>query len=139
MPSAMQVELVSPERVLFSGEATMVVTRTLGGGDIAFQPGHAPLLAALTESHTRIYLVDGTVQDIAVHGGFVEVSNNKVSILSDVAEMSADIDVERARQAKEQAEAHIASEHNGDAEATLRRAHARLAAAGGLSGGASHH
>ena len=45
----MQVELVSPERVLFSGEATMVILRTLGGGDIAFLPGHAPFLGALTE------------------------------------------------------------------------------------------
>jgi F-type H+-transporting ATPase subunit epsilon len=139
MPNTMEVELVSPERVLFSGEATMVVTRTLGGGDIAFQPGHAPFLAALTESHTRIYLEDGTVQDVAVHGGFVEVSNNKVSILSDVAELSADIDVERARRAIEQAEQHIEAEHNGDAEASLRRAHARLAASGGLDGSTSHH
>jgi len=139
MPATMQVELVSPERVLFSGEATMVATRTLGGGEIAFQPGHAPFLAALTESHTRIYLEDGTVQDIAVHGGFVEVSNNKVSILSDVAELSADIDIERARRAVEQAEKHAELEHNGDAEAALRRAHARLSAAGGLDGTGSHH
>ena len=139
MPSTMQVELVSPERVLFSGEATMVATRTLGGGEIAFQPGHAPFLAALSESHTRIYLVDGTVQDVAVHGGFVEVSNNKVSILSDVAELSADIDVERVRKAIEQAEKHTELEHNGEAEASLRRAHARLAAAGGLDGTANHH
>ncbi len=137
--STMQVELVSPERVLFSGEATMVVTRTLGGGDVAFQPGHAPFLAALTESHTRIYMADGTVQDVAVHGGFVEVSNNKVSILSDVAELSADIDVARVRRAIERAERHTQVEHDGDAEAALRRAHARLAAAGGLDGSASHH
>ena len=49
------VELVSPEQVLFAGEATMVIARTLGGGDIAFLPGHAPFLGALTENHTRIY------------------------------------------------------------------------------------
>jgi F-type H+-transporting ATPase subunit epsilon len=134
----MQVELVSPERVLFSGEATMVVTRTLDG-DVAFQPNHAPFLGALTESHTRIYLEDGTVQDVAVHGGFVQVANNKVSILSDVAELSADIDRERARRVVEQTEHHAEVEHNGDAEGRLRRAHARLSASGGLDGGASHH
>ena len=81
MASTLRVELVSPEKVLFSGEATMVVTRTLGGGDIAFMAGHAPFLAALTESHTRIYLADGAVQDVAVQGGFVQVANNTVSIL----------------------------------------------------------
>ena len=83
----MTVEVVSPERVLFSGEATMVITRTLGGGEIAFLPGHAPFLGALAENHTRVFLVDGSTVDIAVHGGFVEVSNNKVSILSDAAEL----------------------------------------------------
>jgi F-type H+-transporting ATPase subunit epsilon len=133
--ATMHVEVVSPERVLFSGEATMVVTRTLGGGEIAFQPGHAPFLAALTENHTRIYLADGGRQDVAVHGGFVEVSHNNVSLLCDVAELAADIDVDRARRAKDAAEQSLSQA--GDtalddtaAEAALRRAHARLAAAG---------
>ena len=52
MSATMSVEVVSPEAVLYSGEATMVITRTLGGGEIAFQPGHAAFLGALTESHT---------------------------------------------------------------------------------------
>jgi F-type H+-transporting ATPase subunit epsilon len=77
MAAAMQVELVSPEKVLFSGEATQVITRILGSGEIAFLPGHAPFLGALTENHTRITLVDGTVLDIAVHGGFVQVSDGR--------------------------------------------------------------
>jgi len=135
----MQVELVSPERVLFSGEATMVITRTLGGGDIAFMPGHAPFLAALTENHTRIFLSDGSVQDVAVHGGFVQVAHNKVSILSDIAELGEQIDMTRATRAREQAEAALAHEHETEAEAALRRAHARIAAAGGVvsAGGAA--
>jgi F-type H+-transporting ATPase subunit epsilon len=132
----MTVELVSPERVLFSGEATMVVTRTLGGGDIAFQPGHAAFLAALVESHTRIYLADGSVQDVAVHGGFVQVADNKVSILSDLAELGPQIDVTRAIRARERAEAALAREHDAEIEASLRRAHARIAAAGGINGAA---
>ena len=93
MSATMSVEVVSPEAVLYSGEATMVITRTLGGGEIAFQPGHAAFLGALTESHTRVFLADGSTEDIAVHGGFVEVSNNKVSILSDTAEIASQIDV----------------------------------------------
>jgi len=129
----MRVEVVSPERVLFSGEATMVLTRTLDG-DIAFQANHAPFLGALSECHTKIYLPDGGVQDVAVHGGFVEVSNNTVSILSDVAELSQDIDVERARRARERAEATASHEHDAEVEGALRRAHARLNATGGVDG-----
>jgi F-type H+-transporting ATPase subunit epsilon len=130
MPDTMQVEVVSPERVLFSGEATMVITRTLGGGEIAFLPGHAPFLAALTENHTRVNLNDGVTIDVAVHGGFVEVSNNKVSILSDVAELGDAIDVDRALAARERAQEMIRRGEDGGAEAALRRAEARLAATG---------
>ncbi|MEL6894338.1 MAG: ATP synthase F1 subunit epsilon [Actinomycetota bacterium] len=134
MADAMTVDIVSPEKVLFSGEANMVITRTLGGGEIAFQAGHAPFLGALVENHTRIFLTDGKIQDVAVHRGFVEVSGNTVSILSDVAELAEDIDVERAKTAldrhertlrDEQVEAKIA-----DAVAGKARAQARLTATG---------
>ncbi len=75
--------------MLYSGEATMVITRTLEGGEVAFQAGHQAFLGALVENHTRVFQTDGTVQDIAVHRGFVEVHGNptRVSILSDTAEM----------------------------------------------------
>ena len=82
MAATMDVEVVSPKRVLFSGEATMVILRTLGGGDIAFLPGHAPFLGALTEWSGQLHLADGTVKHLAIHNGFVEVSNNTVSILA---------------------------------------------------------
>ena len=134
MSAAMQVELVSPEKIIFSGEAVQVVTRTLGGGEIAFLPGHAPFLGALIESHTRISLADGSVVDVAVHGGFVQVSGDTVSILSDGAELGADIDRERAMRAKEAAEEHLRREHDAEAVSALGRAHARLAASGGLAG-----
>lgn len=130
MAEPMTVEVVSPESILFSGQATMVITRTLGGGEIAFQAGHAPFLAALTENHTRVFLTDGATEDIAVHGGFVEVAANKVSILSDAAELASQIDVERARAAKERAEATLRHTHDAEALAALSRANARLAAAG---------
>ena len=130
---ALRVELVSPERVLFSGEAKQVITRTLDGGEIAFLPGHIAFLGALTECHTRIYLSDGKVQDVAVHGGFVEVAPDHVTILSDSAELAEAIDVKRARAALERAEAAIRGEHDATVESALRRAHARLSAAGGLT------
>ncbi len=125
----MTVEVVSPEQILYSGEATMVITRTLSG-EIAFLPGHAAFVGALNENHTRVYLADGSIEEIAVHGGFVEVSNNKVSILSDSAELGSKIDVERARAAKERAELRLRHEHDAEAISSLSRANARLNAAG---------
>jgi F-type H+-transporting ATPase subunit epsilon len=134
--ATMQVELVSPEKVVFSGEATQVITRTLGGGEIAFLPGHAPFLGALTENHTRITLADGSNLDVAVHGGFVQVGNNKVSILSDIAELGDQIDRGRAMAAAERAEAALRVEHDEEVAAALSRAHARLNASGGLNASA---
>jgi F-type H+-transporting ATPase subunit epsilon len=90
-------------------------------------------LGALVENHTRIYLSDGTVQDLAVHGGFVDVAPDHVTILSDSAELAADINIERARTALQRAEDAMRGEHDATVESALRRAHARLAAAGGVS------
>lgn len=130
----MRVELVSPERVLFSGDATQVITRTLEGGEVAFLPGHAAFLGALTENHTRIYLSDGKIQNVAVHLGFVEVGADHVTILSDAAELEEDIDVARAQAARARAEEQLRKEHSTEVEADLRRAHARIAATGGVPG-----
>jgi F-type H+-transporting ATPase subunit epsilon len=126
----LQVELVSPERVLFSGEASMVTARTLGGGDIAFLTGHTPFIGALAVDQVVIRLVDGTDEVAAVHGGFVSVNEDRVKILSDLAELKTHIDVERARRAAEAAEQSLRSEDDAEVEAALRRAHARLKAAG---------
>ena len=128
---ALVAQLVSPERVLYEGEADMVVCRT-SDGEIAFLPGHVPFVGSLGIAKVRILLPDKGEVAAAVHGGFVEVSHNKVSILSDVAELSHQIDVGRARAAKERAEAAVAQEHDAECEAALRRAHARLAATGSL-------
>jgi F-type H+-transporting ATPase subunit epsilon len=126
----LHVELVSPERTLFEGEATMVRARTVGGGDIAFLAGHSPFVGALATWTLEIALVDGSTEMAAVHGGFIEVSNDQVKILSNLAELSGSIDVDRARRAKEAAEAALAKADDTEAEAELRRAHARLVATG---------
>ena len=125
----LQVELVSPERILFSGEAEMVVARTVDG-DLAFLTGHTPLLGLLVEWPVRIKLVGGGEESAAVHGGFVEVSHDRVTVLSDLAEMADQIDFDRARALKEWAEARLREEHDAEVEAALRRAHARLALCG---------
>ena len=67
----LQVELVSPERVLFEGEADRVIARALGSGDFAILPGHAPYLAAIATHPVRVMMSDGTEDTIAVHGGFL--------------------------------------------------------------------
>jgi F-type H+-transporting ATPase subunit epsilon len=126
----LQVQLVSPERILYEGEADMVICRTIGGGDIAFLPGHAPFLGALDTWTLKLERPDGDADTAAVHGGFVSVRDDRVIVLSDIAEMESQIDVERARRAAEEAEATIAKSDDVDAEAALRRAHARLLAAG---------
>jgi F-type H+-transporting ATPase subunit epsilon len=128
---ALDVALVSPERILFSGEADMVVCRT-SDGEIAFLTGHAPLVGALGIGTVRIKQADGEEVKAAVHGGFVEVRDNRVSILSDVAELPDQIDVERARRAREEAERQVQAGDNAGAEAALRRAHVRLELAGQL-------
>ena len=136
MAQPFKVDLVSPEKVLFSGEADIVITRTLEGGEIAFQAGHAPFLGALVENHTRIFLTDGSVQDVAVHRGFVEVSGDPttVSILSDTAELAEEIDVARAREALERHQRLLKQETDEaaltESVAALARAEARLAAKG---------
>jgi F-type H+-transporting ATPase subunit epsilon len=130
---ALQVELVSPERILYSGEADMVIARTTGGGDIAFLTGHAPFIGALAVWPVRIKTTGGEEEVAAVHGGFVEVRDDRLIIISDVAELASQIDEERARRAQEKAEESLRHQHDALVEAELERAHVRLQVAGGLS------
>ena len=123
----MDVQLVSPEQILYQGVAKMVVVRTLGGGDIAFEENHAPFLGALADWPARVKFEDGTQAWFAVHGGFVEVSGNQVIILSDIAEPSTEIDVERANDAQSRAEDALrANPDDEDAQAALIRADVRI-------------
>jgi len=124
------VEVVSPEAILFSGDAEMVVARTLGGGDIAFLTGHVSFLGALDIWPLRVIQDTGQVT-FAVHGGFVEVSDDRVTVLSDVAEQSNGVDAARATLARENAEAALRSDPDDTAaQDALRRATVRLEVAG---------
>jgi len=122
----MNVELVSPERILYSGDAEMVTCRTVDGGDIAFLSGHAPFLGALDICAVKIKKSDGADELAAVHGGFVHVRDDTVIVLSDVAELASDIDTDRARRAEEAADRKESDMDDTEAEAALRRAHVRL-------------
>jgi len=133
--SGLHVEVVSPEKVLYAGDGEMVVCRT-ADGDIAFLPQHAPFLGALGVAKVRVILPPSSGQPddeqvIAVHAGFVEVSNDRVIVLSDVAELPEQIDIPRAEAAKARAVAALAAnEHDDEAAAALARAELRLEIAG---------
>ncbi|MDQ1392238.1 MAG: F-type H+-transporting ATPase subunit epsilon [Acidimicrobiaceae bacterium] len=125
---SLEVALVSPERILYTGEADMVVCRT-PEGEIAFLTGHAPFVGTLEIAPVRVILTDGAEVKAAVHGGFVEVRDNKVSVLSDVAELPDQIDTARAQRALEAAERDGAESEEGDVERAIRRAKLRIAVA----------
>jgi F-type H+-transporting ATPase subunit epsilon len=99
----LQVSVVTPEREVYSGEATFVVARA-ANGDVGILPSMAPFLSAV--HHRRLVIEDEDGQTyIAVHGGFLEVFHDKVTVLTQVAEVADEIDLERARRQREEAEA----------------------------------
>lgn len=122
----MHVELVSVERALWSGDATAVFARTTEG-ELGVLPGHIPLLGALEPGWTvRIDREGEDELKVAVHGGFLSVREDGVSILAEMAEFANEIDVSRARAALDKAQK---DDSPGGAEAR-NRAMARLRAAG---------
>jgi F-type H+-transporting ATPase subunit epsilon len=123
--ATMHVELVSVERALWSGEATAVFARTTEG-ELGILPGHIPLLGALAPGWiVRIDRVDEGELKVAVHGGFLSVREDGVSVLAEMAEMADDIDTGRARAALEGA-----GTDSPEGEAARNRAMSRLRAAG---------
>ena len=125
--ATLQVELVAVERKIWSGEASMVIARTTEG-ELGVLPGHAPLLGQLAPGGVvTIRTETGEDLTVAAHGGFLSVSEKGVSILAETAEISTDIDVERAREALRRAEQ---AGDDPEALAAARRAQSRLRAAG---------
>jgi F-type H+-transporting ATPase subunit epsilon len=126
--ATLQVELVAVERKIWSGEATMVIARTTEG-ELGVLPGHAPLLGQLAEGGVVTIRTDSGDGDVivAAHGGFLSVTERGMSILAETAEISTEIDVERAREALRRAED---AGDEPDAIEAARRAQSRLRAAG---------
>jgi F-type H+-transporting ATPase subunit epsilon len=125
--ATLQVELVAVERKIWSGEARMVIARTTEG-ELGILPGHAPLLGQLAEGGVvTIRGAEGEDLVVAAHGGFLSVTDRGVSILAETAEISTEIDVQRARDALSRAEA---DRDDPDAATAARRAQSRLRAAG---------
>ena len=124
----MQVDIVSAERSLFSGEATEVYARS-PEGEIGILPGHQPVLLALEVAPLRVKTTDGEEIVLAVHSGFLEFRDNHLSVLADIAERAEDIDVARAEAALRRAEAQMEGEVAAEARAAASRAQVRIRAA----------
>ena len=131
----LHVELLLPDRSLWSGEAGLVIAKTLDG-DIGVMAGHAPVFGILSPgSLVRIREVPGDdnpgdVVRAAVRDGFLSVTNNRVSILASVGNLAGEIDVATARSELDEATAAAGSAADADESADVRYARARLRAAG---------
>ena len=139
--ATIKLEIVSPDKVVYTADISMLIVRSTGG-ELGILPNHAPLVTGLVPHAMRVRLgADRDEQLIAVAGGFMEVTPQKITVLATAAELPIDIDINRAQQAMERAKKRIAEFHNGSAATTediqvkraefaLQRAVARLRAAG---------
>jgi F-type H+-transporting ATPase subunit epsilon len=119
----LNVELVAPDRRVWSGTARMVVAKTTEG-EIGIMPGHEPVLGLLVTGPVTVRTADDQTVQAAVHGGFLSVADDRVTVLAEVAERMEDIDVARAESALERA-------RNGESDDDARRrAETRLRVAG---------
>jgi F-type H+-transporting ATPase subunit epsilon len=121
----LDVEVVSVEKKVWTGEATFIRARTVDG-EIGILPGHWDHLSVLVQGGVVDIRQGETSTLAAVHGGFLLVHDNTVRILAETAELGEDIDVSRARESLSRAQG---SDDRGDEEA-VQRAEARLRAAG---------
>ena len=124
----MQVELVAADRLVWSGDASMVIARTTEG-DVGILPNHAPMLSLMVHGIIDVTTTDNETWIAAVDEGFLSVANNRVSILAEHAQMSHNIDLEKAKADLERA--HLAGENDDDATeaAAAAWAEARIRAA----------
>jgi F-type H+-transporting ATPase subunit epsilon len=103
----LKLEVVTPERRVLS-ESVNSVTVPGRNGEMQILPGHAALISEL-QTGVLAYNLDGTTQQLHVSGGFVEVNNDKVSVLAEIAERPEEIDAARARLAREHTEKQLSS------------------------------
>lgn len=123
--STMQVEVVSAEQEIFSGQATMLIA-TAAAGELGIYPQHTPLLTNLKPGDVRVQTEDGEEQVIYVSGGILEVTPKKVTVLSDTAIRADDLDEAAALEAQRKAEQAL---KDSNADIDYARARAELAQA----------
>lgn len=123
-----QVEIICPDRIFYTGEATMIELNTVEG-EVGIFKGHIPVTTLIAPGYVTI-TNETEKTEALIHSGFVEILPDKVSILAEVAEWPDEIDIGRAQAAKERAEKRLSERmENLDvarAELALRRALLRL-------------
>lgn len=128
-------EVVTPDRVVFSGDVDMVVAPG-EDGEFGILPLHTPYLTMLKIGELRVrFQKEGRdVEDyIAIHGGFLEVFEDRITVLAPAAELAREIDIERAKQAQERAKTFLENKEGVDyvrADAALIRARTRIKTSG---------
>lgn len=142
--ATIKLEIVSPDRVVYAADIDMLIARSTGG-EIGILPKHIPLVTGL-EPHAMKIHVDAKEQLIAVAGGFMEVTPDKITVLATAAEEPTDIDINRAQRAYERAQERLQKLREDPEEASiideqraslaLKRAAARLQTAKTVKPGA---
>lgn len=131
MADNLHLELVAADRIVWSGEARIVLTRTVDG-EIGIMAHHTPLLAALDAGTVEVRTADDDYWAAAIDGGFISVAHNRVSILSGRVELATEIDRSAAMADLESAEAALSAAgspaEEDSAEAAVRESRARIAA-----------
>ncbi|PTX62518.1 F-type H+-transporting ATPase subunit epsilon [Melghirimyces profundicolus] len=127
--STMQLDIVTPERKVYSEQVEMVIARA-AEGDIGILPNHSPFVSPLKITAVKVKK-GGEEFLVAVSGGFIEVRGGTVTILAEAAELPDEIDVERAKKAKKRAEERLADKQREDidfkrAEIALQKATVRI-------------
>ena len=124
----LRLDIVTPDKVVLNAEVDYVGACGVDG-QFGLMPQHAPLLSALTVGDLY-YRQGNETHWVFVSGGFAQISDNKVTILAESAELASDINVERAQEAKERAEKRLAAPQPdidlARAELALQRAVARI-------------
>jgi F-type H+-transporting ATPase subunit epsilon len=132
MADKLNLEVITPERLVLSELVDEVVVPGLGG-ELGILPEHTQLISQL-QTGVLVYRQGAERKQLHVSGGFVEVQPDRVSVLSDVAEKPEEIDLERAQRAKELAEKELKSQGDDidyhSAEQKLQRALTRIQLAG---------
>jgi F-type H+-transporting ATPase subunit epsilon len=128
--NTMRCEIVTQEKQIYSADDVQMVLAPGVEGQLGILPHHAPLLTSLDEGVMQVRLADGKEELFAIHGGFMEVLPDRVTVLADVAEHAEEIDLARAEEARKRAAELMQKSYAGPdlarAEAAMRRSLTRL-------------
>ena len=114
------LEIVTPERLAYSDSVDAVVLPGIEG-ELGVLPHHAPLVSTLGVGELRIRK-GGAEESFAIVGGFLQVRPDKVVVMAETADMASEIDLEKAQEARRQAEAALESGYHEGADLASARA-----------------